>query len=354
MGWLLMNETLITLQPDRTGSFEFSQELIDTYLQNKSKHGVSDVSVAKYKAPLKELLLWVKTDHTVTAARLQEWRADLEVYGYSKITIQKKVTVINDFLRSIGQQNLCIPKPQRNNLKGKVFGYLTVLELTNKKYRRDHVWKCLCKCGKEIEVPATSLVCGNTTSCGCLNTEILQHTNRYVEGTSLRQALDDKTVNPNSLSGFVGVQPKRDKWTAYITYKGVHYNLGTYSKLEDAVKARARAKETVMEDAARLYDEYDDLYGETPRRPAPPVKIIPDDQPVKSAPMARRSDNTSGCTGVTRSKGKWIASICMKGYRYKLGAYDNLDDAVAVRKQAEKFVETGDLERLKKISTNYR
>ncbi len=349
-----MNETLITLKPDRTGSFEFNQELIDIYLQNKSNQGVSDVSVAKYRAPLKELLLWVKEEHTITAARLQEWRKDLESYGYSKITIQKKVTVINDFLRSIGQHNLCIPKPHKNDLKGKVFGYLTVLELTDKKYRRDGVWRCLCKCGNEIEVPATSLICGNTTSCGCLNTEILQHANRYVEGTSLRQALNDETVSKYSSSGFVGVQPKRDKWYAYINYKGVRYNLGTYSNIEDAIKARARAKEWVMEDAARLYEKYDDQYGEAPRRPAPPIKIVSDPEPVSSDPVARRSDNTSGCTGVTKNKGKWSASICVKGCRYRLGVFDNLEDAIAVRKQAEKLVEIEDLDSLSQISTNQR
>ncbi len=277
-----MNETLLTLKPDRTGSFEFNQELIDTYLQNKSNQGVADVSVAKYRAPLKELLQWAKEDRTITAVRLQDWRHDLELHGYSKITIQKKVTVINDFLRAIGQHNLCIPKPRKNDLKGKAFGYLTVLELTDKKYRKDSVWRCLCKCGNEIEVPTSSLVCGNTTSCGCLNTEILQHVNRYVEGTSLRQALDDKSVSKYSSSGFVGVQPKRGKWFAYINYKGVRYNLGTYSNIEDAIKARARAKEWVIEDATRLYEEYDDQYGEAPRRPAPPIKVVSDDESAKS------------------------------------------------------------------------
>ncbi len=258
--------TCTKLKPDRSGSFELNQELIDTYLQAKSDQGVCDSAIAKYRTALKELFRWIAEDDIVTAKRLQEWRKDLEDVGYSKITVQKKVTVINDFLRAIGQPNLCIPKPLKNNLTGKVFGYLTVLELTDKKYRKDNVWRCVCKCGNEIEVPATSLMSGNTTSCGCLNVEILQYINRYVEGTSLRQALDDKMVNPNSLSGFVGVQPKRGRWTAHITYKGVRYNLGTYSNIEDAVKARARAKERVMEDALILYEESNEKYSEIPCR----------------------------------------------------------------------------------------
>ncbi len=226
------------------------------------------------------------------------------------------------------------------------------MELTDKKYRKDSVWRCLCKCGNEIEVPTSSLVCGNTTSCGCLHAEIFQHANRYVEGTSLRQALYDEAVSKRSLSVFVGVQPKRGKWYAHIKYKGVRYHLGTYSNIEDAIKARARAKEWVIEDATRLYEEYDDQYGEAPRRPAPPIKVVSDDESAKSDSVARRSDNTSGFTGVTKNKGKWNASICVKGYRYRLGAFDNLEDAVAVRKQAEKLVEIGDLDSLNRISTN--
>ncbi len=342
------------IEDETPDSFELSQETINSYLEYKSKHGVSPTSIAKYRAPLKELFQWTKRDRILTATRLKKWRKELETYGYSKFTIQRKVTVINDFLRTIGQSRLCIPKPIRNDLSGKIFGYLTVLELTDKKYRKDHVWRCRCKCGNEIEVPSVSLTCGNTTSCGCLNTEILQHVNRYVEGTSLRQALDDEAVSKYSSSGFVGVQPKRGKWYAYINYKGVRYNLGTYGNIEDAIKARARAKEWVIEDAARLYEEYDDQYGEIPRRPAPPIKNVSDAESAKFRPVARRSDNTSGCTGVTKNKGKWNASICAKGYRYRLGAFDKLEDAITVRKQAEKLVEIGDLDGLNRISTNQR
>ena len=49
-----------------------------------------------------------------------------------------------------------------------------------------------------------------------------------------------------------------------------------------------------------------------------------------------RKDNTSGCSGVSRTPaGRWRASIGFKGKRHYLGYYDSFDEAVQVRKKAE-------------------
>ncbi len=333
--------------------FYLTDETLNAYYQFKLDSGVKPVAVGKYKDTFNCLVRWLGEDRELSALRLQEWRKFIESCGFSKHTIQTYVAVVNTMLRAVGHTELCIPKPLRNDLRNKTFGYLTVIEPTDKRYRKDIVWQCRCRCGKEIEVPTASLTRMNTTSCGCLNMEILQHRNRYEEGTELRQSLEEKIISPNSASGYVGVQPKRGKWVALIQYKKKVYRLGTFSNIEDAVKARARAKEAVMEDAARIYEETDHLYGKTPRRPPKPPK----EPPVITEPViipARRSNNTSGCPGVTRSKGKWAARISVNKYRYRLGAYDELEDAVAVRKRAEELVKAGDMEKLKAICTNWQ
>lgn len=332
--------------------FTMSQQTIDSYLQNKANKGVSQKSIRKYRTPLQDLLNWFGVSTELTAQRTQDWRKSLVDRGYGKITIQKYVTVANDFFRAIGHEELCISKPVQNDLTGRTFGYLTALEPIDKRHHKYIVWRCICKCGNEAEIPSGMLLGGHTTSCGCLNAEILQYNNRYEEGTALRHSLEERIINPNSVSGYVGVQPKRGKWVAYINYKGVRYNLGTYSKLEDAVKARARGKEAVMEDAARIYKETDHLYGEAPRRPPRPEKM-PFVHPDPVIIPALRGDNTSGYTGVTMQKGKWNASICVKGYRYRLGAFENLEDAITARKKAEALVSDGNLDALKAICTNW-
>ncbi len=53
-------------------------------------------------------------------------------------------------------------------------------------------------------------------------------------------------------------------------------------------------------------------------------------------------NNTSGITGVQKRGNKWAANIVVKGRFYWLGGYKNKNDAVKIRKEAEKHVETGD------------
>lgn len=48
-------------------------------------------------------------------------------------------------------------------------------------------------------------------------------------------------------------------------------------------------------------------------------------------------NNTSGIKGVSwdKRKNKWIAQICFKRTNYRLGYYDNIEDAAKARKDAE-------------------
>jgi hypothetical protein len=57
------------------------------------------------------------------------------------------------------------------NLKGLVFGRLTVLERVENKSKRIR-WLCQCSCGNTTEVVTGSLRGGLTTSCGCYWNEL--------------------------------------------------------------------------------------------------------------------------------------------------------------------------------------
>lgn len=60
------------------------------------------------------------------------------------------------------------------------------------------------------------------------------------------------------------------------------------------------------------------------------------------------SNNTSGHKGVFQKRGKWAAQIQYKKKTYYLGSYDKLEEAVEVRKQAEKWVRDDAAELLEK------
>lgn len=57
------------------------------------------------------------------------------------------------------------------DLRGRVFGRLTVLRRTAKRRAGSILWLCRCTCGKNLLVKSSSLVSGITRSCGCLTRE---------------------------------------------------------------------------------------------------------------------------------------------------------------------------------------
>ena len=59
------------------------------------------------------------------------------------------------------------------DLSGRRYGRLVVIECVGSKKFQKRLWKCLCDCGKECVVISGHLKSGNTKSCGCLNKEAI-------------------------------------------------------------------------------------------------------------------------------------------------------------------------------------
>ena len=75
-------------------------------------------------------------------------------------------------MSSIGKSNKGKVSSLRDDLTGKNFGYLTVLNLYEK--NSNHlIWNCKCMCGKETQVSADHLRSGHTKSCGCMTDKII-------------------------------------------------------------------------------------------------------------------------------------------------------------------------------------
>ena len=53
------------------------------------------------------------------------------------------------------------------DLTGARFGKLTVVQKTDSRLNGYVVWECLCDCGSTVFVRTSSLTSGNTQSCGC-------------------------------------------------------------------------------------------------------------------------------------------------------------------------------------------
>ena len=337
-----MAETMIN-----TCSHQMTHDTMAAFIESEIKKGASENTVRRLKATVKMVYEFLPEDKLLTRERLLEWRADLNERGYAYQTIQNFVKWINIYLDYVGLSEIRFNRGKGKDISGMEFGYLTAIEPTDKRHRKDVVWLCRCRCGTMLEMPATRLILNNTLSCGCIQKEKIKRANKYFGGTSLEKSLKDPVTSTRSMSGYVGVTRKRDKWQAYITYKRQHISLGVYEKLEDAVKARARGKEAVIADAAELLKIYEEIHendealpskSTLPKNDLPYEPRVVNNQPTTAA---KRLDNKSGYTGVSFRKNKWEARICYNKLRYFLGRFDTQDEAIKARQDAEKLLQTG-------------
>ena len=332
-------------QTENTASYVMTSESVAAYIQHEIDRGASKDSIRNFKRVTNSLFEWLPEDKTITKDRLLDWRQFLKGHGYTPQTELNYVKGINRYLDYTGCSDIRFNRGRAKDIAGRQFGYLTAIEPTGEKNRKDYVWRCRCKCGKEVEYPATRLLLGNTVSCGCLRGAHFKEVNKYIGGTSLRQSLDEQVHSTKAMSGYTGVTVKRGKWKAYIKYKGQDISLGCYDKLEDAVKARARGKELVQMDALGLLDFYEELHKDDPALPNR-TKVREEnrkskqeqEQSKRSGFPAIRSNNSSGHPGVSRKRDKWAAKITFEKITYQLGSYNNIEDAIAMRKEAERML----------------
>ena len=146
------------------------------------------------------------------------------------------------------------------DLTGQKFNRLTVLGLGERNSSGQVQWKCKCECGNIVLATTTYLKTGHTKSCGCYNAEccskrlknkeFIKARDKYrkdnflKDGTSLA-LIANKKLRKNNSSGVNGVywDKKVGKYRASIFVKGRKINLGSYSKLEEARKAREEAED---------------------------------------------------------------------------------------------------------------
>jgi len=86
------------------------------------------------------------------------------------------------------------------NLQGKTFGRLTAISYIHKNGKL--YWKCKCVCGNYVDVIPSSLIRGETRSCGCYQREIMSQIKRKksIKQTRLYRiwgAMKYRCYNPN-------------------------------------------------------------------------------------------------------------------------------------------------------------
>jgi hypothetical protein len=96
------------------------------------------------------------------------WKCECEC---GTIVIVEQYNLTKGHTKSCG----CL-RHRYNDLTGQRFGRLTVLGLSEEKFGHNPIyWRCLCSCGKIVEVRGGSLTSGHTVSCGCFQKEVVRN-----------------------------------------------------------------------------------------------------------------------------------------------------------------------------------
>ncbi|MVP00372.1 HNH endonuclease [Paenibacillus sp. N10] len=133
------------------------------------------------------------------------------------------------------------------DLKDQQFGDLTVIRSVT--IGRRTLWLCRCSCKKEIPVSSSNLTRGVYTSCGCKRVQkrdagVKKHiADDRINGTrksALRAKLHSE--NKSGVKGVIWIEA-RQRWKAYIGFKGKSKTLGYRTLKEDAIALRKAAEE---------------------------------------------------------------------------------------------------------------
>lgn len=221
------------------------------------------------------------------------------------------------------------------DLTNQRFGRLVVVEraedYVQSSGHKSPQWLCKCDCGKEVIILGGSLTRKNhnTKSCGCIQREkVIKNLKKY---------------NTYDLSGEYGIGytskgeefyfdlEDYDLIKDYCWYIDSHgYVIAGYSHY-DSIKMHRLI--TDCPDGLTV----DHIHGVSSRHDNRKLNLRVATIQENSMNCKISKNNTSGVTGVHFNKNinKWIARIGYRNKRINLGSFDNFEDAVKTRKEAE-------------------
>lgn len=204
-------------------------------------------------------------------------------------------------------------KRRRQDIAGMRSGMVVAIEPTDVVRRTSILWRCRCDCGKEFLTEAYKISSGKIQSCGCQRGV---HNIKDLTGQRFGKLVAIKRLDEKIGSCFAWLCKcdcgNETKVSTNALLKGGTKSCGC--TIKEIVGERARNGQGVA-DFCHFID------GTSVERIESTKKL--------------RSNNTSGYTGVTNDHGRWRAAITFKKKYYYLGTYDKIEQAIQVRQQAE-------------------
>ena len=223
----------------------------------------------------------------------------------------------------------------RINLIGQKFGRLTVIgpadSVVQANGRTRVRWLCQCECGTILPVRAEGLRSGNTKSCGCLDMERKRSTLGVTKKHNAYVIRDNYVIMYTS---------KNEPFLVDIEDFGRVYKHCWYKSKKGYIKAKIKRKSVFLHrfilDCLDEAIDVDHKHGTDSIWDNRRSNIRKATTVQNTRNSHCRRDNSTGVTGVCPyTKNRWQAYIYVHGKQIKLGYFDNFDEAVAARRDAE-------------------
>lgn len=205
-----------------------------------------------------------------------------------------------------------VAENRSQDLTGRVFGQLTVVQKAQPKENRRGVWwLCKCACGADYEVPGTLLITGRRTRCpGKFHEKNYAYVD--ISGQQFGRLTALYPTGEHDKSGSL-------MWHCICECGNeaeFSYNSLKYTNLKSCGCQKKEHNENLRSYLTHVAGTSMDLLKS------------------KKLPV----NNTTGSKGVYWIRGKYVAKIVFQKKPYYLGAYDSIEDAIQARKEAEKLL----------------
>lgn len=251
------------------------------------------------------------------------------------------------------------------DLSGKTFGRLTVVSRDMDRYMKTKkvYWLCKCSCGNPnlVSISTYQLNSGRTQSCGCYKSERIANRNtKYSTKHNIPETDDSGELMIND-DGSIKVFDENKEYSFLVDYEDYDYISQWYwrkdTRFDNPNKHYwiTNEKKEVINNGGKAILKLHQLiaqrkYGDEYDKSLVPDHLSrnPDDNRrcniVQKTTMENSHNrklskvNSSGKNGVSlnKNKGTWVSYIMVNYKRIYLGEFEDYQDAVNARLEAEK------------------
>lgn len=221
------------------------------------------------------------------------------------------------------------------DLSGEIFNGILVierdLETENQEWRKSKTphWRCLCHCGK-IFSPSGNNLRNGIKSCGCIDNN---------KGIS-----KNGKVNKWIFRGDIAIGITHDNQEFIIDKADYKFVSGYRWRISTQGYVVANSKDLTNRVVFlhRIIMDVDDKsivdHIDWNKRDNRKTNLRICSKSENNVNIKRKSNNSSGYTGVKKGNGKWVSQISFNGARHHLGTFDKIEDAIKARVKAEEFI----------------